>query len=733
MTTHQKSNLLTSFLYLCGFLLLLEWLWPLKHLDATAKISIFIIFLGISFLLAYLNSKFIFNVLVKWLYIFYTLHYLYFEGSFFQFKWIALFAADVQYNIQLIFQADWQGLTLMFRSLLFFLLLMLMTYLLRYWLINRRRIFLFFFITLVYITVLDTFTPYDAQYAIIRTIAIGFFTMGILHLYRVLDKEKIGWKLHFSKKWLITLAAMISFSVLIGYAAPKAKPIWPDPVPYLKSYSQNSGGGGGAGRKVGYGEDDTQLGGAFKGDNTLVYEAEVVAKHYWKVETKDFYTGKGWISSDPNAPELTFGLENFVPISTFIRGKVEAVERTSTVRALVDYPHIIYPAGVKLIQTDAPYSFRVESNLEKILPIYNNDLPQLREYSVIYDVPKYSVTAMMDSGNNERPLIDDEFYQMYTQLPDTLPERVKVFAEEITEGKETWFDKVRTIERYFGKAGYKYDQKNVAIPGEFDDYVDQFLFETKVGYCDNFSTSMVVLLRSLGIPARWAKGYTEGDFKGLSDSGLRLYEIRNNNAHSWVEVFFPEVGWVPFEPTTGFSNNTQFQFDNLTDQPETETEERENPQEIEKPELQEEKTESVKTVPTFSKKWADFKAAVVKEWERIALTAVVLVLIVFIAYRTRLKWLPYYIVLRFKWRNKDEDFPKAYLVLLKQLERYGLPLKPGQTLRDYAGDIDHFFSSTEMERLTAAYELYLYKGHLEKESWRNIKELWESLIKKTIV
>nr|WGD97835.1 transglutaminase-like domain-containing protein [Bacillus safensis] len=98
----------------------------------------------------------------------------------------------------------------------------------------------------------------------------------------------------------------------------------------------------------------------------------------------------------------------------------------------------------------------------------------------------------------------------YLQLPSTLPERVKTLANSLTETKDNMYDKAKAIEDYLGSAKFSYETQNVAVPGRNEDYVDQFLFDTMIGYCDNFSTSMIVMLRSIGIPARWVKGYTSG-------------------------------------------------------------------------------------------------------------------------------------------------------------------------------------------------------------------------------
>jgi transglutaminase-like putative cysteine protease len=734
MTANEtKGNVAQLLLYVFAFLLLWEWLRPLEQLTDTAYIWIFLLFLLISFAMSLLGTKLAIGVPVKILYILYVLNYLYFEGSFFSFQWIPLLISDFHENISYMMETDWQSLTNVFRSFLLFILLWLMTYLMQYWLINRRKIFIFFFMTLVYVTVLDTFTPYAADTAIVRTVVCGFAIMGMLTFYRLIEKEEIRKEDKFSRKWMIPLICMIAFSVLFGYAAPKAEPIWPDPVPYIKSYSQkNNGDGNGSVQRIGYGTDDSRLGGPFISDDQVVFRAQVESRHYWKVETKDVYTGKGWVASGENPERVAFRQEDKVPLSSIAAG-VKTEEETASLFFSKSYPHIVYPVGVQKINAGPDISFELDMNNEKIYSLLNGQSVPLNQYSFVHVIPTFSVTALMKTVGSDTSGMSKEFIQRYTQLPENLPERVKELAIQITSGKKTWFEKARAIEGYFHRnPEFIYDQKNVAVPGENDDYVDQFLFETKRGYCDNYSSSMTVLLRTLGIPARWVKGYTEGEYKQLGEQNQRIFEITNNNAHSWVEVYFPNVGWVPFEPTKGFTNNARLNFDTYKNNEagKEDTKQPEKPQDTTKPEKLDNKTNDESSF-SFSELWNKTKAFFAEHMKGMFLSAVLIAVLVFAAYKKRARWLPYYLIWKFRRIGKDEHFPKAYLALLKQLELYGLKRKKGQTLREYARYVDTFFSSREMSKLTSRYEQFLYRGKLQSGLWNESKELWENLIKKT--
>ncbi len=134
--------------------------------------------------------------------------------------------------------------------------------------------------------------------------------------------------------------------------------------------------------------------------------------------------------------------------------------------------------------------------------------------------------------------------ERYLQLPNSLPGRVKELAEEWTANSPAnAYDRAVTIETRLRE--YLYDIKAPSPPRD-KDAVDYFLFDSKRGYADHLSSAMVVLLRSIGIPSRLAVGYVNGDY----DSEKDAFEIKEKHAHSWPEVFFPEYGWIEFNPTS---------------------------------------------------------------------------------------------------------------------------------------------------------------------------------------
>jgi len=137
--------------------------------------------------------------------------------------------------------------------------------------------------------------------------------------------------------------------------------------------------------------------------------------------------------------------------------------------------------------------------------------------------------------------IPETALQRYLQLPDLDP-RVYRLAEEMTEKQDNRLDKALSIE-YFLKGTYGYSLDNQSAKA--DDPLYDFLMETKAGHCEYFATAQAVLMRTIGIPTRVVNGFRLGEFNDFSD----YFIVRQSDAHSWVEGYFPTLGWVEFDST----------------------------------------------------------------------------------------------------------------------------------------------------------------------------------------
>ncbi len=141
-------------------------------------------------------------------------------------------------------------------------------------------------------------------------------------------------------------------------------------------------------------------------------------------------------------------------------------------------------------------------------------------------------------------------YNACVKLPESLPQRVRQLADQITAGATNDYEKAKAIEAYLS-GNYTY----TLTPGVFDksrDFVDQFLFENQRGYCTYFATAMAVLLRCEGIPSRYVEGYVLP--AGKTDGA---YHVTNRQGHAWVEAYFEGVGWIQFEPTGAYAGGAR--------------------------------------------------------------------------------------------------------------------------------------------------------------------------------
>jgi protein-glutamine gamma-glutamyltransferase len=158
-------------------------------------------------------------------------------------------------------------------------------------------------------------------------------------------------------------------------------------------------------------------------------------------------------------------------------------------------------------------------------------------YDAVSEIPRD-----LDDAIRQSPLTyPNSIREAYLQLPELDP-RIPALARQIAAAEPTPLDKARAIEQYL-PANYAYTL-DLSGPAPADPLA-YFLFERRAGHCEYFASVMTIMLRSLGIPARYVSGFHGGDYNDVGGD----YIIRERHAHSWVEAYFPGYGWLTFDPT----------------------------------------------------------------------------------------------------------------------------------------------------------------------------------------
>nr|WP_318538564.1 transglutaminaseTgpA domain-containing protein [Geobacillus thermoleovorans] len=305
--------------------LLTEWLWPLEAVTDTAHIGVFVSFVALCFGLHLLRVPIWLSALGKMVYIWWALSRL------FSFASIAALPHALWRDSTVWLSGDWSSMPGdALRTFVFFLLLWAVSFLLHWLIVRRNRWFVPYALTVGYIAVLDTFLPYSGNGAILRLVALGFFAFVWFQGEELQAKApsfRIG-------KWRAAALFIPAVALAVGYAGPKLPPQWPDPVAFIRSYhaqpeetNDDSPSPGVA--KVGYGQNDSRLGGPFIADDTVVFIAKDQGRHYWRVETKDIYTGKGWEAFQSEQVQ-SFGNGELIRYEWW-SDKVKTVEQTAEI------------------------------------------------------------------------------------------------------------------------------------------------------------------------------------------------------------------------------------------------------------------------------------------------------------------------------------------------------------------------------------------------------------------
>jgi len=316
-----------------------------------------------------------------------------------------------------------------------------------------------------------------------------------------------------------------------------------------------------------------------------VMDVRAPVGRYWRAAFYDQYTGSGWLNKDKESigleandssltiPKYELRQEITQTITTFLPGRTMLFAAAQPLRvdlpawAVVSYVPPLPPGE------EAESYAQKEGVITPVSMLYSRSrLKQGQSYAVVSSISAADEDSLRAAGDDYPAWI----LGRYLQLPPSLPSRVRDLAEAIAggtpprtfaDGQITIFDqggsdsitylskskpivsiynnaydKATALESYLREIKYN---ELIAAPPEGQDGVDYFLFDAREGYCDYYASAMAVMARAVGIPARVAAGYSQGEYN--PDTGA--YRVREKNAHAWVEIYFPRYGWVEFEPT----------------------------------------------------------------------------------------------------------------------------------------------------------------------------------------
>ncbi|HEY1660062.1 MAG TPA: DUF3488 and transglutaminase-like domain-containing protein [Candidatus Sulfotelmatobacter sp.] len=265
---------------------------------------------------------------------------------------------------------------------------------------------------------------------------------------------------------------------------------------------------------------------------------------HWRGVALENFDGRNWSN-----PAVQYGLQpefgGTFPVPWMAQGVGPASPAyASSSDEVIHYRVLLEPIGTNVFFL-APWGRRIHGAYRAMAvdsggAIYNADARHpISSYDAESDITQPSAANLRSAGNNF-----PAFTAPYLKLPPRIDLRIPRLAAEKAGSASNEYDKAVAIDRYL-KTNYGYTLQLLRAP--VPDPLANFLFDRKQGHCEYFASSMAVMLRTLKIPARVVNGFRSDEFNDITGS----YIIRARNAHSWVEVYFPQYGWITFDPTPG--------------------------------------------------------------------------------------------------------------------------------------------------------------------------------------
>ena len=405
-----------------------------------------------------------------------------------------------------------------------------------------------------------------------------------------------------NRGFIAIVPSLVIFAILLTAAAAFTSSIKSDPVSFVDNISSRImsirfGRGPSSENTVVRYETETAFSQGFSAsDNTTVMVVDSPTNLHLRSRTYDFYDGLNWQTSDgiedytveiiPGMNHISLEiLENVLgyyylkngslpdiqsmdedAFVTFASGVFNIVEMDITYRN-IRTKAIFAPSNTYLVD-HTPSLARLELDLYNGIISSASDLTRdfryiLRTFAPPLEDPEFvNLLRKADDSSPINSIFIRPGMDAYLQIPDTVPDRVRELALSLTEQYSNDYDKARAIERYLS-LNHTYSLDVPPVPSNAD-FVDHFLFEDTTGFCTYYASAMTIMLRSIGIPARYSRGYIMpkktpidelidgfSDFLGFEEFLYStMYTIIERYAHAWPEVYISGYGWLAFEPTT---------------------------------------------------------------------------------------------------------------------------------------------------------------------------------------
>jgi hypothetical protein len=284
---------------------------------------------------------------------------------------------------------------------------------------------------------------------------------------------------------------------------------------------------------TGYGTGITEVDHSLVPSRAPVFVAHIDAPYYWQAATYNTFNGLGWSNKGPASTfEQLAGGSDIPILSPYFEGNHD-FHVSAAISDVGSHPL------TNLFYTGSPLRFSVTSTVHTRSG--RIDVRGVRSYTINTLEPLYNSASLKGLANSVAP----RNLRVDLELPSNLSPRVKQLAKRLASGVSGPFNVATLIKQYLD-THYRYSYQ---VGTTTHNIVNEFLFVDRQGYCDQFSTAFIMMMRSLGIPARWVVGYDSGTYVN-SRGG---YLVRQVDAHSWAQIWIKGAGWVSFDPTPGFS------------------------------------------------------------------------------------------------------------------------------------------------------------------------------------